>query len=267
MKKGKKILIVVATVLVVLGGAQIIVLGAFGGIGPFKFIRDQRIASKPGNASQYHPENISPLVNSPIAGKKLLFLGSSVTQGTASLGVSMADYIAALDGCSVTKEAVSGTTLAGMEESTYVSRLLKVDPSQDFDAVICQLSTNDATQEKAIGAVSDSFELDGLDRTTVIGAMEYIIVYVKQTWNCPVIFYTGTKYDSERYATMVDAVLELGTKWDIGIIDLWNDPDMNAVSAEDYALYMSDPIHPTQAGYLKWWIPKFEAYLYDCIGD
>jgi len=33
--------------------------------------------------------------------------------------------------------------------------------------------------------------------------MEYIICYAKQTWNCPVLFYTGTKYDSEQYAEMV----------------------------------------------------------------
>ncbi len=48
----------------------------------------------------------------------------------------------------------------------------------------------------------------------------------------------------------------------IGVIDLWNDAEMNAVSEEDYALYMNDEVHPTQAGYLLWWVPKFQAYLY-----
>lgn len=199
--------------------------------------------------------------NSPLAGKKLLFLGSSVTYGSASLGVSMVDYIAILDNCDVTKEAVSGTTLAKTGSNTYVSRLLKVDPAQNFDAVICQLSTNDATQKIALGEISASTVLEDFDRNTVIGAIEYIIAYVKQTWNCPVIFYTGTKYDSKPYAAMVDALLRLQEKWDIGVIDLWNDSDMNAVSAADYEFYMNDPIHPTQAGYLKWWTPKFEAYL------
>lgn len=36
-----------------------------------------------------------------------------MTYGAAALGVSMADYIAKLDGYTVIKEAVSGTTLAG----------------------------------------------------------------------------------------------------------------------------------------------------------
>lgn len=148
-----------------------------------------------------------------------------------------------------------------MGASTYVSRLLNVDTSQKFDAVICQLSTNDATLKIVLGEISTSTELEDFDRNTVIGAMEYIIAYVKQTWDCPVIFYTGTKYGSEPYAAMVDALLRLQDKWDIGVIDLWNDPDMNAVSGDDYDFYMNDSIHPTQAGYLKWWTPKFEAYL------
>lgn len=61
---------------------------------------------------------------------------------------------------------------------------------------------------------------------------------------------------------MLDALLDIQEKWGIGVIDLWNDPDMNAVSEEDYKLYMYDSIHPTQAGYLLWWTPKIEEYLY-----
>ena len=43
--------------------------------------------------------------------------------------------------------------------------------------------------------------------------------------------------------------------------DLWNDPDMRAVRAEDYARFMKDPVHPTREGYDLWWGPKFAAYL------
>ena len=64
---------------------------------------------------------------------------------------------------------------------------------------------------------------------------------------------------------MVSALLELQKKWDIGVIDLWNDEDMNAVSEADYELYMNDKIHPTQAGYLLWWTPKFQEYLYEYL--
>lgn len=179
----------------------------------------------------------------------------------------MADYIAKLDSCTAIKEAVSGTTLAGTKKSTYTSRLLQLDTELQLDAVICQLSTNDATMKKTLGQVSGSTALVDFDRDTVIGAMEYIIAYSRETWDCPVIFYTGTKYDNAQYSQMVEALLQLKDKWDITVIDLWNDPEMNSVSQENYALYMYDSIHPTQAGYLEWWTPKFQECLYEVIGQ
>ena len=75
------------------------------------------------------------------------------------------------------------------------------------------------------------------------------------------IFYTGTRFANERYAAMVDLLLELRIKWDIGVIDLWNSEKMNAVGAEDYEKYMHDPVHPTAEGYRLWWTPEFREYL------
>ena len=43
--------------------------------------------------------------------------------------------------------------------------------------------------------------------------------------------------------------------------DLWNDPDMRAVSAEDDTRFMKDPVHPTREGCDLCWGPKFAAYL------
>lgn len=75
-----------------------------------------------------------------------------------------------------------------------------------------------------------------------------IICYARETWDCPIIFYIGTKYDSEQYAQMVELLYAMQDKWNIGIIDLWNSEEMNAVSKDDYDFYMADPIHSTQAG-------------------
>lgn len=43
------------------------------------------------------------------------------------------------------------------------------------------------------------------------------------------MFYTGTEYESETYAAMANALLALRDKWSIGVIDLRNDAEMNAV--------------------------------------
>ena len=212
-----------------------------------------------GNASEYHLENITPQESSPLRGKRLLFLGSSVTYGAASMGVSMVDYIRVLDGCTV----VSGTTLADKDSDSYLSRLKRVDTSRKFDAVVCQLSTNDATQKIPLGCICASKDPDSFDTGTVLGSMEAIIAYIQDVWNCPIVFYTGTRFDSAEYKAMVDMLPHLREKWGIGILDLWNDEEMNRVTQERYALYMSDAIHPAQAGYLLWWVPKFQACLYE----
>lgn len=266
-KKVKTILIVVAVILVLAFLGGLIFIGAAWRMGPFGFLRDNHLRGLPGNAAEYHLDQVEPLADSPLKGLNLCFLGSSVTNGDASLDVSFADYIPLRNGCSYVKEAVGGTTLVDNGDSSYIQRMLRnIDTNEKFDAFICQLSTNDATRKMPMGSVSEGKELSSFDTSTVAGAMEYIICYARETWNCPIIFYTGTKYDSEQYAQMVELLYAIQGKWNIGIIDLWNREEMNAVSEADYGFYMADPIHPTQAGYLLWWTPVMEAYLYEIIG-
>lgn len=182
--------------------------------------------------------------------KTILFLGSSVTYGSAAGGVSFADMMAETCGCVTVKEAISGTLLSDVDENSYVARLKRVDKALPVDLFICQLSTNDASH------------IIPLDR--VEAAIRFILSYVKDTWGCPIVFYTGTYYDSKLYANMVELLLrlhtELGQDYDFSVLDLWHDLEMLAVTPEDYARYMNDPIHPNEVGYRQWWLPKFIAF-------
>lgn len=219
-----------------------------------------------GVNARYDVDNVGALADSPLAGKRICYLGSSVTYGARANGVSFVEYLSARNSCEYVKEAVSGTTLVDENEDSYIHRMLNnIDSDEKFDAFVCQLSTNDATKKLPLGEISDSRELDSFDTQTIIGAMEYVIVYARQTWDCPVVFYTGTKYESQEYQAMVDALLKLQEKYGIGVINLWDDEEMNAVSKREYLRYMYDPIHPTKAGYLDWWVPKMESYLYEYL--
>ena len=191
-----------------------------------------------------------------------MFLGSSVTYGSASLQESFADFIAKRSGADYVKEAVSGTTLVDEGIDSYISRLQKVDKEEDFDLFICQLSTNDASQGKELGEISESGEFD---TRTVCGAIEYIITYVRNAWGCPVVFYTNAYYESAEYAAMVSALRQIEAKYGIGVIDLYTDEVFNDITEQERALYMADAIHPTRAGYLEWWTPKMEEYLYTFV--
>jgi lysophospholipase L1-like esterase len=150
-------------------------------------------------------------------------------------------------GADCVKEAVSGTTLADIGAKSYVSRLKAKGAALRPDLFVCQLSTNDATRGIAIGEVEC--------------AIRTIVEYVAATFACPIVFYTGTYFESAAYAEMVALLYRLQEEYRFAILDLYHDEDMRGVSQEDYERYMRDPIHPTLVGYRAWWTPKFIAFF------
>lgn len=249
MKKLKIILSILLIIIIATGGYVGNMLGVFN----------------EGNYGEYGLKNTHAVAESPISGKTVIFLGSSVTAGYGSLSVSFADFLEKTDGITAIKEAVSGTTLVDVKSNSYVSRMKTIDKDIKADAFVCQLSTNDATKEMPLGEISDSVNADDFDTKTVAGAIEYIIAYAKEAWDCPVVFYTQAKYDSEHYARMVDLLLEIQRKWDIKVIDLWNNDEINSITAEQRKIYLVDNIHPTKAGYKEWWLPEFQKCLYEIL--
>lgn len=251
----KKALIAAGVTAAALTGAQLYVLGSRGGIGPLRFIRNNKIAAHPGNGPEFTFENVKLMENSPLLGKHVCFLGSSVFYGAASNGEAIPEFISRRFGCTYTKETVSGTTLCDIAKSSYIRRLQKLDTGVHYDLFVCQLSTNDATRKLPLGAIGDG------DTRTVTGALEFIVQYVRKTWNCPVVFIVGSRYDSPAYAAMRGRLLELHGKYGFGVVDLWGDDDFNNIDTEKRCLYMSDDIHPTKAGYHDWWGPEIERQL------
>lgn len=258
--KGKKIIIVLGGLAAAATAGWYAYSGYTWSWGPFAKLHNIKTARHPGNSREYDLKKVEEKTESPLKGKNIVFLGSSVTYGASSQGVSFVDYMGKQNGCKVIKEAVSGTTLVEDGKDSYISRIKDIGENQ-VDLFICQLSTNDATQKKPLGAVSASAKAGDFDAHTVAGAMEYIIAYAKERWNCPVMFYTNPEYDSKEYGEMVALLQEIQRKWGIGVIDMWNDKAFNQISDEERSLYMADSIHPTKAGYLEWWLPYMEEVI------
>ncbi|MBE6680530.1 MAG: SGNH/GDSL hydrolase family protein, partial [Ruminococcaceae bacterium] len=145
------------------------------------------------------------------------------------------------------KEAVSGTTLVDIGENSYVSRLKKRGTDFKIDLFVCQLSTNDASRKLSISSVEE--------------AIRFIVHHVKSNFGCPIAFYTNTYYDDACYAEMVQLIKRLSTELGLYVINLYEDEEMRAISAENRALYMKDRIHPTLKGYEEWWTPKFAEFF------
>ncbi|MBQ7294819.1 MAG: SGNH/GDSL hydrolase family protein [Clostridia bacterium] len=250
MKKTVKIVIAIILIIILAAGGYL--MNMFG------------VLAK-GNGSDYSLKNTQSVADSPLKGKTGIFLGSSVTYGYGSLGVSFADFLEKTDGIIAVKEAVSGTTLVDNGKNSYVARMKTINPEIKADFFVCQLSTNDATKNLPLGKISDSLNKEDFDTDTVAGATEYVIAYAKETWNCPIIFYTQAKYDSEVYALMVNMLLELKEKWDITVIDFWNNEEINGITDAERKLYLVDHIHPTKAGYREWWLPEFQKVLGEIV--
>lgn len=206
----------------------------------------------------------------PLSGLKIVWLGSSVTFGANSTNnYTMGDAIQDRHvGTQCLKYAMSTTTLVNANENSYVARLKEVDPNCQPDLLIVQLSTNDATTGKPLGEMTDSFNPATFDDQTIIGAIETIIDYGRNTLGCDVLFYTGTWYEDEAYAQMVDVLMQIQQKWGIGIIDLYHNEEMTALYGTDqYNAYMFDKIHPNYDGYVEWWTPAFEQSLTEYLAN
>lgn len=198
----------------------------------------------------------------PLTGKTFVFLGSSIVAGYS--GYSMCEYLTENYGCEIVKIAKASTWLVDREgyNDSYVQRFNNMlSYIEDCDHFVCQLSTNGAGS-LVIGEVSMSYDPADFDTTTLIGAIEYITATARETWKCPVSFFSCVNKQSQGYTRCVEALYEVQEKWDIGILDLYNDEEFNDISEEQRAVYLrEDGVHPTHKGYEEWYTPKFAEYL------
>lgn len=278
-KKGnvnKKVMAIVSVVAIVVG-----IAGTLGWTG-WKGADDVMGITREGNADKYAPENVAELPDSPIKGKTIFWLGSSVVDGFGARHDSMAEFVSKRNGTNMIKDVYSGTYIATTSENDYLPRLLLHDATTDpvVDLVVVQLSTNDCKELTEVGdpTPNDVFDLDQFDTTTTCGALEYILGYSKETWGCPTLVFTSLWFDESATATglqkadvyqeMVDKTKIICEKWDSYILDMWYDEHiLDGIDDDLYNIYMTDSVHPSRRGYLEWWTPKFEEIIYQILGE
>lgn len=181
--------------------------------------------------------------------KNILFLGSSVTNGSGNNNVSFVEIIREKTNYNCVKNAVNGTTLADLGENSYIKRFKRAILEFAPDILVVQLSTNDATQKVDYGLISKSKEYN---ISTTFGAIEQIIDIAKNNLNCKVIFYTNPHYESKEYVLLVNGLKVIKEKWDIAVVDFYNMPLKET--------FMTDAIHPNNEGYL-WMSDVLLKYL------
>lgn len=132
--------------------------------------------------------------------------------------------------------------------------------------LVVQLSTNDFSQNVPLGTVSISTSPEAFDKTTVTGAIEYIIAKVHEVspdtkvvlYTCPLTPGWGTYTEYGRY--IQTTVEELSVKWGnmMQVLDLYN-----AQYTKISAYMQGDGLHPTKMGYVQLFVPNFISLLTD----
>lgn len=256
-------------------------------------VKTNKTGAGDGNGSAYALSNagVSGYANK-LKGREILFLGSSITAGRYSGGVSFVDYINKRNGSRSFKLAVSGTRISGLKDSvSYVNRLkTNCGPSSKYnpDVFVCQLSLNDAVKGAPLGSLKgiDFSRLSGdaaadaylkqlySNGGTVAGAIEYITAYAYNKWpGCQVVFFTvrdvrAFKNYGQHYAKMRSLLYNAQKRYGkrdgrnrLEIIDMWSNSSLTNLKGNTFCLYMNDVNHPKRAGYLKQWTPEFEKCL------
>ena len=199
-----------------------------------------------------------------LKGKKVLFLGDSITQGVGVSSVEhrYTDVFAKITGAEVFNYGISGTRIARQHsvsdnrsfDQNFVDRSLRMNDEADF--VVVFGGTNDYGHGDApIGCFTDTAD------TTFYGAMHTLCKNLYERYpTATVLFMTPLHRLTElstlktyqgRYATLkdyVDIIREVCEFYAIPVLDLYSRSGMQPLIEKNRELYMKDGLHPTDAG-------------------
>ena len=187
-----------------------------------------------------------------LKGKKIYCLGSSVTYGYATEGVSFVEMLGKETEATYTKDAVNGTTMSTMYPDSYLIRAKKGLRDGGYAACFCQLSTNDVRLHVPLGDVFSH------DEGTTMGAITSLILFCKRNRIQP-LFYSSPRLGQSDYGLTVEGMHELAAYHQVPFLDLYSDKHIQAIIRMDD--YMADDVHPTLLGYEKLFVPEMVKFL------
>jgi lysophospholipase L1-like esterase len=202
-------------------------------------------------------ENSTALKGSFNYGKSVAVFGGSVSVIPASEKAK--DLWRARLGMNITNYGVSG---AGFSSLQGKSLQQQIDESGVFDIYILWASTNDYTNDRAIGDYTDYTELDGFDPAKLVtqaGGINYCIKKIHELNPKAVIyFFTSSKAFHERggYDPFLENGMGAYVEMQKKVCEFQGIPYLDQFTLGGYnlynqELYYRDPIHMNAEGYKK----------------
>jgi hypothetical protein len=205
--------------------------------------------------------------------KSLYVGGDSIAFGAGSSGVSYGEIIANKYSMTITKNAVSGTTLITQTGKTN-SILEKLQATTGtFDYMLLEGGINDMFISAPIGTITNSFIGGIFDTTTVIGAMEKLCeTWVTKFPTAKKLFilvhrktaYYGAGVNGIKQVDYWNAIKSVLNKWSIKYVDLSEVSNLCAYGNTYWQAYFQETsgTHPTLLAYQTFYVPILEREMF-----
>lgn len=180
----------------------------------------------------------------------IAFLGDSITIGYKS-GYSYADVVCEDLGCVQFNYGISGNTLASNGGEGFVERYKSINP--DCKVIVVYGGSNDYYDNVELGSP------DSTRKDEFYGGLKKLCSGLKESYpDANIVFLTplpgefGGMHNSSNNETgssmwdYVDAMQKVCAKYDIPVIDLYHNFNINA---DNYDSYTSDGLHPNEEGH------------------
>lgn len=202
---------------------------------------------------------------SPLNGKKMLFMGDSISYGSGDAaspfrtGRAWAGRIADRTGAITTNASVSGAKVSFQRgDDNWVYSQYEPHANTKFDVIVMHGGVNDARHERPVGTLSEGTDEATLkkNQSSYAGGLEWIFYNVSKTNTDAKLFFianhrldghsTGKAKDMSEYFNIAKAACE---KWGIIFIDLYNNKELNDKLETTTTKYLPDTLHLNAAGY------------------
>ncbi len=202
---------------------------------------------------------------SPLKGKKMLFMGDSISYGSGDgvspfrTGRAWAGRIADWTGAITTNASVGGAKVSFQKgDDNWVYSQYLPYTNEKFDIIVMHGGVNDARHGRPVGTLSQGTDEATLkkNQTSYVGGLEWIFYNVKKTNTEAKLFFIANhrldghdKGHAKDMSAYFNAAKEACEKWGIIFIDLYNNKELNDKLETTTTKYLPDTLHLNSAGY------------------
>ena len=225
--------------------------------------------------NDYQQNEIVDINSVNILKDKIIFnFGDSIAAGDGNNGKGYAELFAEKYNMSCYDFAVGGATI-GETDSNNITTQITNSLSQGItpDYILVNGGTNDINSPSVpLGTIASDYNYNNFDRTTTVGALEWIFYTLKTNFpSAKIAFISVHRMGSRNYDDQVErqgACVTVCKKWSVPVIDIFNRGNLNTF-VNAHLIFTNgtdsypegDRTHPNELGYKTFYLPL----IYECL--